>query len=442
MLLFGPPSVEKLKARRDVRGLVQALDYTKDPSIQRQAAAALGDIREESALWPLQDALWHPEVCREAAVALGKLGDLRALAGLGSALGRERGYVTKCEIIKVLGKFDSPEVIDLLVAALDDQNLDVRITASRELTRLGWRPEAGELERLFARTRTYDAFRTGRYDEIGERRNLLPREAIHAGLGGSDSKARQFAARVLGETGGPEAFNILIQCLERETQDIRVVNAIVDGLAKFVDPLAIEPMLHAYQRFEGQEETRHDIQGLQSQIASALVAIGEGCVDVCSENLNNEAVIDALSRMSCDKAADLLIRAVTSVPDINIVVKAAHYLGESRAERAVGPLCQALKRVTDAACLDSIAEALRRIGDPWAVPSLVDVFPEIVAQSRFLPKIGGHPEVVHALIAMGEPVGEPLRKLLEEETLIHVREEIEYVLEQIRFTAGSGKTPM
>ena len=62
---------------------------------------------------------------------------------------------------------------------------------------------------------------------------------------------------------------------------------------------------------------------------------------------------------------------------------------------------------------------------------MVDVFPEIVAQSRYLPKIGGHPEVVHALIALGEAVGEPLRQLLEEETLIHVREEIEYVLDRI-----------
>jgi len=153
-------------------------------------------------------------------------------------------------------------------------------------------------------------------------------------------------------------------------------------------------------------------------------------------------VIDALSRMGGDKAADLLIRAGTSVSNINIVAKAAHYLGESRAGRAVGPLCEALKRVTDAPCLDSIAEALRKIGDPWAISSLVDVFPEIVAQSRFLPKIGGHPEVVHALIAMGEPVGEPLRELLEEETLIHVREEIEYVLGQIRFSAASRAAPL
>src|SRR3990170_1246131 len=190
-------------------------------------------------------------------------------------------------------------------------------------------------------------------------------------------------------------------------------------------------MLHAYDRFERLGSSASDLQGLRSRIGSALVAMGEAGLDVCTENLNNKAVIDALGRMSGDKATDLLIRAVQSVSDIDIVARAAHHLGETKPERAVGPLCEALKRVTGASCLDSIVEALRRIGDPRAIPSLVDVFPEIVAQSRYLPKIGGHPEVVHALIALGEAVGEPLRQLLEEETLIHVRKEIKYVLDRI-----------
>jgi len=45
--LFGPPNVEKLKAKRDVKGLIEALGYGKDdsPSIVRsRASKALQEI--------------------------------------------------------------------------------------------------------------------------------------------------------------------------------------------------------------------------------------------------------------------------------------------------------------------------------------------------------------------------------------------------------------
>ena len=42
MPLFGPPNVEKLKAKGNVKGLIKALDYKKDASVRRAAAKALG----------------------------------------------------------------------------------------------------------------------------------------------------------------------------------------------------------------------------------------------------------------------------------------------------------------------------------------------------------------------------------------------------------------
>ena len=44
MPLFGPPDVEKLKTRGDVKGLVKALDYKKDSKLRRDAAAALRSL--------------------------------------------------------------------------------------------------------------------------------------------------------------------------------------------------------------------------------------------------------------------------------------------------------------------------------------------------------------------------------------------------------------
>jgi hypothetical protein len=42
--LFGPPNVEKLKAQHNVMGLMKALSYFKNYEVQRQAAAAMGQI--------------------------------------------------------------------------------------------------------------------------------------------------------------------------------------------------------------------------------------------------------------------------------------------------------------------------------------------------------------------------------------------------------------
>jgi hypothetical protein len=40
MSLFGPPNVEKMKANRDVEGLVKALGYQKDTNVRKEAAGA------------------------------------------------------------------------------------------------------------------------------------------------------------------------------------------------------------------------------------------------------------------------------------------------------------------------------------------------------------------------------------------------------------------
>lgn len=44
--LFGPPDVEKLKAKQDVKGLVKALSYEKDAAVRKTAAQAIREIAE------------------------------------------------------------------------------------------------------------------------------------------------------------------------------------------------------------------------------------------------------------------------------------------------------------------------------------------------------------------------------------------------------------
>lgn len=54
MPLFGPPNIEKLKARKDVKGLAKAL---QDHRTVAEAAAALGWLQDASAVPPLIAAL-------------------------------------------------------------------------------------------------------------------------------------------------------------------------------------------------------------------------------------------------------------------------------------------------------------------------------------------------------------------------------------------------
>src|SRR5665647_2956529 len=74
MGLFGP-NVEKLKAKKDVAGLIGALAH-RDESVRSSAAEALGDVGGLGALDPLTAALQDPAtpVAAAAAEALGKMG--------------------------------------------------------------------------------------------------------------------------------------------------------------------------------------------------------------------------------------------------------------------------------------------------------------------------------------------------------------------------------
>jgi HEAT repeat protein len=78
MGLFGPPRISELEAKRDVAGLIKALDYknsnVNDLMIRRLAAAALGKIGDPRGVEPLAIALTaEDESMREyAAVALAR----------------------------------------------------------------------------------------------------------------------------------------------------------------------------------------------------------------------------------------------------------------------------------------------------------------------------------------------------------------------------------
>ena len=88
MPLFGPPDVEKLKARRDIAGLIKALSYQKDPNVRQSAAVMLGELRDAQAVEPLISLLKDAviEVRKSSIEALGQIADARAVEPIIAAL--------------------------------------------------------------------------------------------------------------------------------------------------------------------------------------------------------------------------------------------------------------------------------------------------------------------------------------------------------------------
>jgi HEAT repeat protein len=136
--LFGPPNVDRLKARGDAPGLIKALEYQKLWRVRRDAAAALGQIGDADAVEPLIAGLQddNPSVRRAAAEALGQIGDVSALGPLIAALKSPAVDVRKTAA-EALGQIGDAGSLGPLLAALKDASWSVRRAAAESLGQIG-----------------------------------------------------------------------------------------------------------------------------------------------------------------------------------------------------------------------------------------------------------------------------------------------------------------
>ena len=115
------PNVIRLKATRNIGGLVKALKFKGDSGIRVNAARALGELRNRLAIPPLIGALSDENrlVRKNAAEALGKIGDSSALEPLVEALNDEDGFV-QAKAAAALGKIGDKRAIDPLLRFIRD----------------------------------------------------------------------------------------------------------------------------------------------------------------------------------------------------------------------------------------------------------------------------------------------------------------------------------
>jgi WD40 repeat protein len=193
MGLFGPPDVERLKAKGDVKGLIKALEYEKDWHVRRDAAEAFGQIGDPRAIGPLIAAFKDGYLNEVAAEALVKIG---------------------------------ARAVEPLIAALSDEGVrepDVRAPG-----------HAGPV--------TVEVMTTILNNADNEWRDTLVRTA---------------AAKALGQIGDPRAVGPLIAALKDRNRDDHVHEFAVRALGQIGDPRAVEPLHAALNDQHQEESVRN-----------------------------------------------------------------------------------------------------------------------------------------------------------------------------------------
>ncbi|MDI7274909.1 MAG: HEAT repeat domain-containing protein, partial [Anaerolineae bacterium] len=246
MPLFGPPNVEKLKAKRDVAGLVKAL---KSPNweVRRNAATALGEIGDRQAVEALIASLQDPEgaVRHHAVVALGKLGDRRALPALRTMLFAVR-LANKLDssvetIIEALGSIGDRSVVQDLVPCLDDgYDRNVRAT----LKALGSIAAPSAIPPLLRYARTAPGSMRGPLADAFARIGAPAVEPLVASLA---EKEGGWAASALAQIGAPAVGALLAASKSgQEVVQERAIRALVQ-----IRPPAVDALLSAFESGKG-----------------------------------------------------------------------------------------------------------------------------------------------------------------------------------------------
>src|SRR5919108_2822265 len=197
MGLFGPPNVEKLSAKRDVKGLAKALT-NKDPSVRGSAARALGELNGPDAVQAIAERLDGQQ--EEAAIEAGAEA-LRAMNGRAAPILlqslREVPDEEKPLYAALLGRLGKEQGLAPLLEGSHDADPSVRGSAAFALAMLET-PEATErIIAVFKSDEDMDA-RGLAAMALGTRKLPGAYETLMAALDGDDALGRALGATCLG----------------------------------------------------------------------------------------------------------------------------------------------------------------------------------------------------------------------------------------------------
>ena len=446
---FMKPNVEKLLEKENIGGLLKALEY-KDEKVRRDAAAALGKLKDIFAVTPLINALkdetWG--VRKNAAEALGNIGSMKAVRPLLELLRDEDSDVrnTALEALSKTGLPDDPEIRIQFAIAREDWKMAVNIgepavaplisllkEGTKEVrkgsaTALGEIRDDRAIDPLVellksdsdSQVRKAAAIAISGFDrEFDENiRAICAVEkedwsgAISFGKASisplsvaaksSNKSVKKAALKTLGEIRDPDSLEVLFDIHKNADDEIKMV--IDEALGKIKDSRAVDLLI---------SDLDCRSKEIRYSAANALGIIKDRrAVDPLIRILNDEyewvrqASAKALGQIGDKKAIDSFINLLDS-KERQLNYTAIEALGNIGDSSVVEPLITALAH-DDAFVRKAAAEALGRIGDKKALSPLI----EILSDNDESPRIAA----ADALGEIGErEAAEPLKKLLKDE---------------------------
>lgn len=267
MGLFGPPNIEKLKAKKDVQGLIKALSYPKDEVVRISAAQVLGELGDRQAINALiimleDKALW---VRHTATRSLGKIADPQAVDALIALCKREPDNLAALEGLIESG---SDQVTEILLAALRSYDVNIRVKAAEGLNKLDWKPTLPEDKAAaFIASKEWTKLKKLGHAAV---------EELSIALEVNDWHVNEQCAILLGQIGDKRAVEPLIKRLRPGYGHLMVV--IVEALASLGDAWAVPKLLTLLNQ---------NVIGLPEAAARAIVKISDqSSIDVLIQKLD------------------------------------------------------------------------------------------------------------------------------------------------------------
>lgn len=315
-------NIERLEQRRNVQGLIKALEH-QDPEVRRRAAQALGSIGDPRAVRPL-DAMLRGRVSVDAAKALGQIGGPRAAEALITALHFEEPNV-RAAAAAALVEIGEPAVKPLVAKLTVEEVGELAAETLGQIGEPAVEPLIAALkEWTFSPHRRAAAMALGQVGEPAV-------EPLVALIEEGDTSVSSFAASALGQIGEP-ALEPLLAALKNPSAAARAA----DALGKMGDPRAVEPLIAALK----------DPDFPSNAAADALGQIG----DLRAV----EPLIAALENERYDRALLALVQIGRDDPSVLVP-----YLQDTSTVKVY----RALIRLGDSATTSALVAALDAYGD-------------------------------------------------------------------------------
>lgn len=377
MRLFRP-NVPRLKAQKNVNGLVKALS-DREVGIREDAARALGELAYPRVVIPLCNSLKDPDwtVRMTVVEALAKIRDARAIEPLVDLLKDEKPAVQKAVSEALIAH--GGQAVPALTRALSDKAAVSRINAAIALGMIGDAKAVpalcGALKDSEPQIRQYAAEALGK---IGDKRAIKP---LSEALQDAERTVTDAAAAALQKIGlptdpasqakfaiaradwnraialGAVAVEPLIEAMSNPNTDVRRNAA--KSLGVIGDPRAIQPLLNALADEEWfvRESAAWSLGHINDPSVSKILvaALRDRRVMV------RESAAKALAELADPQTIDALVEALRD--EEYAVAEAAALALSNIGAPAVGPLLAAF-RDSSSAVRHAIAEALEKIGVP------------------------------------------------------------------------------